>query len=195
MAKDKSKDGRGYMAWAGIFCDPERDAELFGTLPGWRQREVLFIREQRAKGVEPSPAEINRVMKGRPTAGVAVSLPSSLTLASLRRRKPTPEPDEILLAALKQVVTPEAVIQHCTSFGEGEHLVTNKPSHGLFAYIWALTMIRRGAIDHLPLPYFWELEEGIHAATGAVFSTRGAGAVPLLAWLDGRAAELYTMVP
>lgn len=194
MAKE-TKDARSYLPWAGFFVDPERDAELFQTLPGWKQREVLFKREQRAKGLEPTAEELRRVVDGVPTAGVPASIPAGLTLASIRRRKAAPAPDEVALAALKVIVTPEALTQHCTSFGEGEHLVTNKPAHGLFAFIWALVMVRRGVIDTIPLPYFWELEEGLYQAIAAVFSVRDPGARPLLAWLDSQAAELHAMVP
>jgi hypothetical protein len=192
MAKGSKsgKSARDYLSWCGWFLNPATDTELFATLPGWRQRDYHYTHEQRAKGHEPTSAELRRVHEGIPTDGTLISIPSSLTLASLRRRGGKPF-DDHLLATLQMTITPEAVVAACTSAGEGTHLVSDRPS-GIHAFVWTLAMVRRGAIDSIPLTAFWELEEGIHAETGAVVSTRRDG--PLLAWLDGLSADLHAMV-
>jgi hypothetical protein len=191
MAKDK-RTARDFLNWCGWFVSPDQDPDLFKTLPGWRQREVTFVRECRAKGHEPTPADLRCVREGIPTDGTPLTIPSSLTLASLRRHVGGIPVDDYLIATLMLTVTPESVIRHCTGGGEGTQLATTKPVHGVQAFVWLLTMIRRGAIEAIPLTAFWDLEESIHAETGAVVSTRRDG--PLLAWLDGLSADLHAMV-
>ena len=187
------KSGRDYLPWCGFFLNPDTDPDLFATLPGWRQRDARYVRACRAKGHEPTPAELRRVREGISTDGTGIFIPSDLTLASLRRHAGGIPVNDSLIATLRLTVNSESVVRHCTGGGEGTQLATAKPGCGLHAFVWLLTMIRRGSIEELPLTAFWDLEEGIHAETGAVVSTRRYG--PLLPWLDELSAELHAMVP
>lgn len=193
--KEKVKrDARDYLAWAGFFVDPKDDADIFTTLPGWRQREALYVREQKKLGRTPSFEEIRRVVDGDPTDKLRVSLPYGLTLKSLRSRTTGIAPDGRLLEVLRPMVTRNTLMEHCTANGEGKRLLTEKPAHGLYAYVWALTLVRRKALEALPLPFFWELEEGIHQMTGELTTTRVKEAWPVLGWLDTQVATLISSV-
>jgi hypothetical protein len=196
MAKESKsgKSGRDYLPWAGVFLNPDTDPDLFATLPGWCQRHSRYAREQRARGHDPTHAELRRARDGRPTGNAPVTIPSSLTLACLRRHEGGDPPDDYMLATLMLDVNSSTVKQHCTGGGEGTKLAGAKPS-GVFGFIWTLTQVRRGEIDSIPLTAFYDLEEGIEASTGAIVSTRGGGTEQLFAWLDGLSAELYAMVP
>ena len=46
------------VSWAGMFVDPGISPNLFALLPGWRRREVLFVRAERAAGRTPTAEEI-----------------------------------------------------------------------------------------------------------------------------------------
>lgn len=193
--KEKVKrNARDYQAWAGFFLDPKLDAEVFATLPGWRQREVLYTREQRAKGHEPSLEELRLLLEGDPTDQLRVSVPDGLTLPSLRRRDRAAVSASSVLDELRPQVTQDSLVAHCTANREGKRLMNDKPAHGLYAYIWALALVRRKMLDTLPLPFYWELEEGIHQMTGKVTTTRVKEAWPLLSWLDLQVTTLTSTV-
>jgi hypothetical protein len=92
------------------------------------------------------------------------------------------------------MVTRETLIEHCTVNGEGQRLLTEKPAHGLYGYIWALTLVRRKALEALPLPFYFELEEGIHEMTGQLTTTGVKEAWPVLGWLDNQVTTLISTV-
>lgn len=188
------RDARDYIQWAGFFVDPKEDAEIFATLPGWRQREALYVREQRALGRVPSLEEIRHMLEGDPGLKLHVTLPYGLSLPCLRRRIAISPPDATVLKELRGQVSTDTLLEHCTMNGEGKRLLTVKPAHGLYAYIWAMTLVHRKIVEALPLPYFWELEEGIHQMTGKVVSTRGEEASHLLKWLDTQVSTLNSAV-
>jgi hypothetical protein len=95
-----------------------------------------------------------------------------------------------MMADLEQAVADERIFEHCTVQGEGRRLINQKPMHGLYAYLWARVLLRKRTLTSLPLTYFWELEEGVHAVTGRQFNLRTPEAEQVLRWLDRKAEFL-----
>lgn len=189
------KNGRDFLPWAGYFLDPKMEPEMFATLPGWRQREASYFREQAKAGRIPTIAELREVVEGAALDRLIVSLPGDLTLSALRRRAMKYNaPDSETLDLLRARVTREALLSHCSGNGEGRRLTNDKPANGLFAFIWALALVRRKAIAALPLPFFWELEDGIYELTGRITDTRRKEAWPVLGWLDTQVTALLATV-
>lgn len=190
MKQDK-RNARDWSNWAGTFADPAAEPEIFATLPGWRQREVQFLRAARAEGREPSPEEVRRVIEGD-TSRLTIMVPDTVTLPSLRSRSQLLPGPASLLDELRPAVTREELLHHCTSFGEGKRLSSEKPRHGLFAFIWILTLIRRGQLEACPITYLWEAEEGIEQITHRRVD---AWRTPLLiGWLESQAGILMNAV-
>lgn len=188
------KDPRDYAPWAGMFADPKLDPDMYASLPGWRRRETSFVREQRAAGRTPTFVEIRRAREGPPVEATRVMLPASLTLSSLRSRLGGEPPSVHLLDALRDQVTRESLLEYCTIGGEGRQLTGQPPSHGLYAYIWALAQAQRVETPAIPLTSFWELEEGIYALTGEALNTRLPEANATLRWLDDQVRVLNSTV-
>ena len=45
-------------------------------------------------------------------------------------------------------------------FGQGQRLLSEKPLHGLYAYLWVLTRVQMKLNEFPPITFLWELEEG-----------------------------------
>jgi hypothetical protein len=192
MAGVKAKVGknpRNYAPWAGYFTDSKSEPEVFATLPGWRQRESLFVRDKVRAGEPILLEDLLRFQHGTKLTSTPVSLPAMLTLDSLRNRPAGAFSPDILLH-LKEAFEYDWVVAQLTSLGAGRDLVRSKPLHGLLAYIWMLALLHKKVIAALPLHAFWELEDGIHQITGQRTSVLADKAAPLLEWLDGQTVRL-----
>lgn len=141
------QNARNFLPWGGLFLDPDMEPEMFASLPGWRQREVRCMKEARMEGRDPSKTELLVARDGYSTQ-VPYSIPD-LPLSTLKRDRVSDSTSE--------PVTLDKAIEHCTSFGEGTHLVETKPHHPIYAFVWLMVMIKRGRIDHIPITYLWEL--------------------------------------
>jgi hypothetical protein len=188
------KDPFIYLPWAGLCVDPGLDPELFSRLPGHMQRERLFVRKMVEQRLPFTLEEYLRAGVGDKPETIEVSLPTGLTLRSLRARAGGTPVSGSMMQDLQAAVTDELLFQHCTALGEGRKLLTSKPTHGLYAYLWALVLVQKKVLSTLPLPYFWELEEGIHQITGRRLNVRTPAASPLFAWIDKRADFLASNV-
>jgi len=194
MAVKTPKDPREYMAWAGYFCRPTDDGGAFATLPGWRQREIHFVLERSKAKLPWTAAEYFASGIGEVQEGVAVSLPSEVTFGCLRRAERGDEPTDSMMQELRDHTTNALMLDHCTISSEGRRLLNAKPMHGFYAYLWARVLIHKKALTSLPLPYLWELEEGIHAITGKEMNLRTRAGEQVLEWLDRQAVALAAIV-
>ncbi len=194
MTERVKKHPRDYLTWAGMFLHPEEDADVFATLPGWRQREILFTLKERKAGRRPTLDAITLAGHGPPPTPIEVQVSTTLNLRSLRRIAADPEPNPMLLAELRQKVTLGTALIACTFGGEGKVLDTAPPLQGVYAYIWALAQFRKRAVPALPLSFFLELEEGVAALTGQIINTRKPASQPVLAWLDKLTASLMAEI-
>jgi hypothetical protein len=188
------KSAFDYLPWAGRFVDPVFDAELFAMLPGHVQREQLFVRKRFAEGNPCTTEEMIQAGKGDDIGKVEISLHSSLTLHSMASRVAGAPPTGNMAYELQAAVANEIIFEHTTCFGEGRRLLPAKPTHGFYAYLWALVLIQKKALKALPLPYYWELEEGLYELTGKKLNVRTPEAEPLIKWLDGQAENLASSV-
>jgi hypothetical protein len=158
------------------------------------QRERLFVKKMFAERRRYTLDDMIRAGVGDKPEGVVVSLPASLTYDSLSTRAEGSPPVGSMMNELQDALTDQMVFEHCTAFGEGRRLLTQMPTHGLYAYLWAHVLVKKQLLKTFPLPFFWELEEGIHAVTGKFLNVRTVEAEPLLKWLERKADYLAACV-
>lgn len=193
MADKVKKDWRDFAPWAGFFAHPKEEPEAFATLPGWRQREIRFVLERQA-AKQPLTIEDYRRFQEADEVEVAISLPASITLAALHSQNCLEPPDARMLPTLQQYVQYDWLLGRITALGEGRQLVRQRPSNGLVAYIWLLSLVRKKILKALPVTAFWELEEGIYELTGEKISVTHPSGKPLLDWLDSQVTILLAAV-
>jgi hypothetical protein len=194
-ASPVKKSAEDYLSWAGWFVDPVADPEIFKRLPGWWQRERTLRREAAAAGRELTQAEIDRARGADTSKLIAIHLPEDLTLAALLMHEVGPCPDE-LIVALRDKLTPDMVIQHCTTLGEGRSLTQKRPQAGLYSFLWLVARFRKQQLPSVPITAYWELEEGIEELTGIHASLLGDDPITqaVFTLLDGHVSRLTNMV-
>lgn len=75
-------------------------------------------------------------------------------------------PAEIVNLIDAIVENTELAIKKCTVRGLGKKIKTNKPTDGIYAYVWRMARFHSGADMHIPTTHDWDLTDGIEARTG-----------------------------
>lgn len=193
MKREKEKkNAEDYLGWAGWFQNPETDPGVFSRLPGWWQRERVFIRDAVASGRSFTLAELQQIHLVQPEPQIRCTIPDHMARETLERALPRTLAMSVAVKQLEGLVTVASVQEHCTAFGEGRHLLRERPVHGFYGYLWALALYRRGITASLSLSAFYELEEGVLLLTGRPIEYRPHP--PFDAWVNCQVDSLLSSV-
>jgi hypothetical protein len=179
-----------HSSWGGLFAHPVLDRDIFECLPYIRQREILAATYG---GDVPDLSCIPQ-----PPLWFFCTIPDSLPLAFLVRQKVdyekrddtlTPEQVEGIFTSLESHVTMPKLVAACTVRGRGESIKTNKPTDGIYAYVWRMARFNGGLDTFVPLTAFYDLEAGIRQITG--YAVTGQ---QFHHWLDKWSHELVKQI-
>jgi hypothetical protein len=192
-----------HSSWGGLFAHPVLDRDIFECLPYIRQREILAATYG---GEVPDLSYIPPV-----PFWFFCTIPDSLPLTFLVQQKVdyerrnvmerldtlTIEQVEGILSVLAEHVTLQKLIAACTVRGRGESIKTNKPSDGVYAYVWRMARFNDGSDVCMPVTAFFDLEKGINEITGIPASftfIREGQQKAICDWLDKWSQELVKRV-
>lgn len=180
-----------HSSWGGLFAHPVLDRDIFECLPYIRQREILAATYG---GDVPDLDCIPSV-----PFWFFCTIPDSLPLTFLVHQKVDykkkddtliPEQVEEILSVLESHVTMRKLIASCTIRGRGESIKNNKPTDGVYAYVWRMARFNGGKDISIPITTFYDLEIGIKQVTGHAVGQPKA----VCCWLNKWSQELVKQV-
>lgn len=79
----------------------------------------------------------------------------------MRLNHDQPVPQEIIeyVEVLAQDI--DAAVEHCTPYGKGLKLLSNKPDDPYYAYVWRMARFHSGEDMRMPMGAFWDIAQGI----------------------------------
>lgn len=72
-------------------------------------------------------------------------------------------PEEIIEYIEVLALDVDAAVTHCTPYGKGLKLLSNKPEDPYYAYVWRMARFHSGEDMRMPMGAFWDLSEGIRS--------------------------------
>lgn len=158
-----------------------------------------FMRMSSQPLVSAARATVERPSINDPELQRLVSfIPDSVPLSSIRARAVDKGMDRIsardltqdqtltILHELLEHITPEKLMQNCTPHGKGGTIKSNKPTDGVYAYIWRMARLFNGDDPRMPVTADWDLSDGIEKLTGLriSFALRNDAAKSILSALE-----------
>lgn len=79
----------------------------------------------------------------------------------MRLKHDQPVPQEIIeyVEVLAQDI--DTAVEHCTPYGKGLKLLSNKPDDPYYAYVWRMARFHSGEDMRMPMGAFWDIAQGI----------------------------------